>query len=128
MLTFAIVNVVQLAVKQVGFAYGADLDFVGDPFGAAAGDLLLLESVGKLKPFVFYLEGFFIRLFGVQCLYKSRLTKQELERVDAIELVTQSFIGVDGEVCRYDRKMTALGHLLFQEFCDFASDPIVSDA
>ena len=65
MLTSAIVNVIQLAVQEVGFADGADFDFVGDPFGAAACDFLLLKPVGKLQPFVFNLEGFFVGLLGV---------------------------------------------------------------
>ena len=45
-LAFTIVNVVKLAVQQVGLADGADFDLVGDPFGATTCDFLLLQAVG----------------------------------------------------------------------------------
>ena len=65
MFASAVVNVIQLAVQQVGFADGADFDLVSDPLGATAGDFLLLKPVGKLQPFVFNLEGLFVGLLWV---------------------------------------------------------------
>ena len=65
MFASAVVNVIQLAVQQVGFPDRADFDLVSDPLGAAAGNFLLLKPVGKLQPFVFNLEGLFVGLLWV---------------------------------------------------------------
>ena len=101
MLAPSVVNVIELAVQQVGLPDGADFDLAADPFGAAAGDLFLLQAVGQAQAFIFYLEGFFVGLGGVQRLNEAWFTEQELQRFDAVQLLAQGFVGIDGEISRY---------------------------
>ena len=75
MFSSAVVNVIQLAVQQIGFADRADFDLVGDPLSATAGNFLLLEAVGELQPLVFNFEGLFVGLLRVQSLDEFGLTE-----------------------------------------------------
>ena len=102
MFASTVVNVIKLAVQQVGLADGADFNLVGDPFRATAGDFFLLKAVGKLQPFVFNLEGFFVGFLRVQRLNEFGFTKQKFEGFDAVKLIAEGFLGINGEVGRDD--------------------------
>ena len=88
MLTFPVVDVVQLAVQQVGFPDGADFDLVPDPLSATAGYVLLLQAVCQCQTFVLNLERLFVCFLGVKRLNKAWLAEQKLQSVNAVQLLT----------------------------------------
>lgn len=75
----AVINVVELAVQQVGFADRADVNLGSNPLRAAPGNVALLQAVGQRQVLIFKFERLFIGFFGVERPDKSRFAEQKLE-------------------------------------------------
>jgi hypothetical protein len=71
----AIIDVIQLAVQQVGLPDRANLYLVAHPGGATAGDFLLLQPIGQFQALVFDLEGLFVGLVRIERGNESWLAK-----------------------------------------------------
>jgi len=123
-----VVDVIELAVQQVGLADGADFYLVADPLRAAAGDFLLLQAVAQFQAFVFDLEGFLVGFFRVDGGDETGLTKEKVQLAYPVEFGRQRFVGVDGEIRRDDGQLTTSGDLLDEEVGDFAVGMVVADA
>ena len=86
MLTVTIVNMVELAVQQVGFTDGTNFDLSLNPVGASAGHFFLLQAVGLSGGPLLNLESVFVGFFRVKRLNEARLAKKKSQRLDAVKL------------------------------------------
>ena len=57
---------IHLAVEQLRVPDGADVHFLANPFGAIAGDALLLKPVGELQSVAFDNECFLLGLIRIE--------------------------------------------------------------
>jgi hypothetical protein len=124
-----VVDVIQLAVQQVGFADGAYFDLAGDPVGAAAGHFLLLQAVGQRQALVFNLEGFFVGFFRIKRLNEAcGSPNRNCSDSMLSSCCTQGFVGVNCEVGRHHGKATSAHRLFAQEFRHFPPASVISNA
>ena len=128
MLAPTIIDVIQLAVKQIGLPDGTNVHLLAYPGGAAAGNFLLLQAIGQLQPFVFDLERFLVSFVWIKRGDESWLTKEKVQVLDAVKLSGQRFISVDGEVGRDNRQMAAGIDLLDEKIGDLATGMVVANA
>jgi len=85
-------------MEQVGLFDGLDSYFAGNPVSTFLSQALLLETVTKSQFFILNLERLLVGPIRVQAFDKARFTKEKIEMVDIVQLVSQSFICVYSEI------------------------------
>ena len=111
-------DVIHLAVEKLGVTDGFDFHFLANPFGAIAGNALLLKAVGELQAIAIDDEGLFFGLVGIERGDETRLAEQEIQMLDLVEMLPQRVVGVDGEIGGDDREPRAGVNLGFEKIRD----------
>ena len=128
MFTPTVINVVQLAVQEVGLSDRSHLHLCPEPVCTSACHLLLLQSIGKTETFVFNFEGLLVSFLWIKVRYESGFTKEEAEAFDAIKLAGERLVCIDREIGRDDGQRTPRGKLFDQEIGNSPTLVIVTKA
>ena len=93
-----VVDVVELAMEQIGLADRPDVGLACDPLGALARDSLLLKAVGERQASVVDLERLAVHFLRIHAVDERGLAKEEVHVGDTVQYVLQGFVGIDREV------------------------------
>ena len=108
MFAMAVINVVHLAVQQVGLTHRADFDFLLDPGRTAASHFFLRKAISERQSFILYLEGLLVGPLRIERGDEFWLAKKESQAFNVFQFFCQRLECVDSEVGRYDRKLAAV--------------------
>jgi hypothetical protein len=93
-----VVDMVELAVKQIGLGDGADFYFAANPVCALAGNGFLLEAIGENEAGILDLKCLFICFSGVEGRNETGFAEQEAEFGGGLELSAECVVGENREV------------------------------
>ena len=93
----AVADVVHLAVQKAGALHRPDFDRAFDPVGAVPGEPALDELGAELEPVLGQGERLGRLAVAVQTAEELRFAEQKAQARDAVQLVLERVVGVDGE-------------------------------
>jgi hypothetical protein len=96
------VDMIELAVKEVASSDGADADLFLDPVRALPGDRFLVQSVAQLQLFFLDPIGFRLRSVRVQAFYETGFAEEEAESGNLFKRLSEPGVSVYSEISRDD--------------------------